>query len=348
MDESIYRNIQKGIFLDKCFFKTQPDLSNLQTTCLVLSNNMINVIHTDFLPANLTIVDFSTNYIHEDGLPSIWQDSLQQIYLQNNCILQMENEQWPRNLVTLQISQNPLTQCPNNLPASLQELYMDETNITEVKQNQLPANLKSFTARRCYLNTLPKRMPNTLVKLLVNENFLASKHLPLMWGTQLKVLDLENNKLKEFPKHLPHSLEILRLSRNKLTHIPGELPEHLNYFTIAHNRIRRIEIQHRKKAIQFVFLTNNELTMSLLDVQEKEGIRWASSIIEDDNWTTVKHINASKQIQNAWRKNKFRKIIKTWRQVHRYRDELLGAAMHPSRAGRFEDISTEWSLHWGC
>jgi Leucine-rich repeat (LRR) protein len=160
-------------------------------------------------------------------------------------------------------------------------------------------------------------------------------------------LNLERNKLRRFPKDLPDSLRVLKLNYNEITSIPENLPENLVFLGISNNKVRTVCLSKRTNLIQCVNLTDNQLIHSIRDQQTKRSIQWASSILEGDNWTTDEYQMCAKQIQKYYRRFRLKKIVRTWRNLSKIKEELLASAMHPSRAGHYENISPEWGL-WGC
>jgi hypothetical protein len=104
---------------------------------------------------------------------------------------------------------------------------------------------------------------------------------------------------------------------------------------LAKNRIRTVATPYRINRIQLVILTDNQTTETIEHTQN----HWAITIDEIDNWNHEEHHTAARTIQNAWKKMKFRTGIFTLIKTQRLREELLATAMHPSRAGLFEDIA---------
>jgi Leucine-rich repeat (LRR) protein len=339
------RELQDGIYLDRCNLSSQPDFSEIQATALSLSENSIHVLLEQFLPQGIRILDYSYNYLHDDGLPDWWPNTLEELYLTNNSISNHNDELlWPDTLKRLCLSKNPLQMMPSDLPNSLEMLSVDKTQITRV--SRLPMNLKIFSAEGACLRFLPRILPDTLEKLFLQRNFLASQ-LPRHWGTHLQILNLEKNKLRVFPKNLPDSLRILRLSYNDISKIPEELPENLTFLSISHNKVRTVALTKRKTPIQCVYISNNQLIVKLKQEQVKQKVQWASSILEEDNWATGEYGLSAKRIQKHYKLFRLKKILRTWRKVALMKEELLATAMQPSRAGHYENVSPEWNL-WGC
>jgi Leucine-rich repeat (LRR) protein len=340
------RDLQDGIYLDACDLSSQPDFSQVRAGCLTLAENSIHSVSDELLPRDVQLVDFSYNYIHDDGLPFQWPGTVEELYLTHNSICNYDDDtQWPAHLKVLCVSKNPLQKVPSALPESLEKLYVDRTHLRHIQT--LPSNLKLLSVESSYLRSLPKELPHGLEKLFAERNFLHSTLLPRHWGFCLQILDLEKNKLTEFPKNLPSTLRVLRLNDNDITHIPSDLPESLLYLTIANNKVRCVDISKRKKPIEFVYLTNNQLTQSVQTEQEQKHIQWGTSIIEVSNWTNDSYRACAKTIQTNFRNFRLKKILRTWRKLAYVKQELQASAMHPSRAGHFENVSPEWG-RWGC
>jgi Leucine-rich repeat (LRR) protein len=338
------RDLQDGLFLDKCNLTSQPDFSDVHARALDLAENSIGVLFEQFLPQGIQVVDFSYNYIYDDGLPDWWPDTLEELYLTGNSIRNQDVNLWSaRNLKVLCLSKNPLQHLPGHLPFTLERLYVDKTQIK--RTGLLPPHLKVFSAAGACLRSI--RIPRTVEKLFLQRNFLQSAQLPRDWGTQLEILNLEHNKLTHFPKGLPDSLRVLKLSYNEITSIPEDLPEKLTFLAIGHNKIRSVALTKRKTPIQCVCVMNNQLTVVLKDEQAKNNIQWASSILEEDNWNTDEYSVFARTLQKAYRNYRLKKILRTWKKQAQIREELLATSMHPSRAGQYEDVSPEWN-HWGC
>jgi len=338
------RDLPDGIYLDKCNLTSQPDFSDVHATALDLTENSIHILLEQFLPQGIQVLDYSYNYIHDDGLPDWWPNTLQELYLTNNCIKNYDDDLlWPDSLKVLCLSKNPLQIAPTELPNSLEKLFLDRTEISRI--GRLPSNLKTLSVNGASLRFLPKELPVTLEKLFLQRNFLVS--LPRNWGMNLQVLNLEHNKLRIFPKNLPDSLRVLKLSYNNIASIPEKLPENLVFLGMCNNKLRSVSLSKRTKPIQCVYLKNNQLTISIREQQVKNDLQWALSILEGDNWTTGEYILSAKVIQKQYRLFRLRKILRTWKKLAQMREELLATAMQPSRAGRYEDVSPEWN-HWGC
>jgi Leucine-rich repeat (LRR) protein len=320
-------------FLGNCGLNFQPDLTSHVLRELYLNTNRLTTICDQALPRGLEVLHVEENRIHSDGIPIVWPDTIKEIYLQKNHIQETDGIHWPQNLVILNLSCNPLMYCPSILPNSTEKLNLDYTLIRRI--DTLPTYLKELRINESKLRRLPHVLPNDLEILEAKYNTLSYNSLPSNWGTSLRYLNLTYNRLTQFPKNLPESLEHLVLSQNQITHVPSTLPSNLKTLILAKNNIRTVTTSYRIHRIQLVILTDNQLTDSI----ERTQNHWAITIDEIDNWNHEDHHTAARSIQKAWKKMKFRTGIFTLIKTQRLREELLATAMHPSRAGLFEDIA---------
>ena len=56
--------------------------------------------------------------------------------------------------------------------------------------------------------------------------------------------------------------------------------------------------------------------------------------------STVQYDSYVKKIQFVYTKYKLKKAIRTWARLVKIQEELLAAAMHPDRLGKFEQIES--------
>jgi len=320
-------------FLGNCGLNFQPDLTSHVLRELYLNTNRLTTICDQALPRGLEVLHVEENRIHSDGIPIVWPDTIKEIYLQKNHIQETDGIHWPQNLVILNLSCNPLMYCPSILPNSTEKLNLDYTLIRRI--DTLPTYLKELRINESKLRRLPHVLPNDLEILEAKYNSLSYKSLPSSWGNSLRYLNLTYNRLTQFPTNLPDSLEHLVLSQNQITLVPATLPPNLKTLILAKNNIRKVVTTYRAKLIQLVILTDNQITESI----ERTQNHWAITIDEIDNWNHEDHHGAVQVIQKAWKRMKFRTGIFTLIKTQRLREELLATAMHPSRAGLFEDIA---------
>lgn len=334
------------LYLANIRLESMPDVSAIQKKQIHLENNNISVLYSEYLPPCCETLNASTNNLHSDGLPFFWPPSLKHLSLGYNFIQDTDGIRWPEDLKTLELNNNPLRSWPEGLPETIERLQLSKTDLVDVEP--LPRNLKYFFANSSRIRQLPTALPDSLEVLFVNSNFLRSSRLPQHWGHGLKQLSLSRNHLKQFPTGLPDTLEVLILEDNDLTEVPTGLSTNLRILFLKGNKLRKVAIDNRRKPIDLVDLTDNELVESTSDYQEKNRISWATNITESRNWNEQRHQIAAIKLRRVWRSYRLRSRLRTWRKTSIVKKELQQTSMHPSRAGRFENISTDWAWGWGC
>jgi len=317
--------------LKNCNLVTQPDLSRSLATRLSFAGNSISAFFTEYLPPNLEYLDLGNNYLAEDGIPFVLPDSIQELLLDSNNICRLDGIHWPTSLRVLRLDNNCIRAPPEALPPTLEKLSVRHTNILQIQT--LPPNLKELIVNYTLLTKLPRKIH--LEVLEAHTNHLSSISLPFDWGLRLRILNLSNNRLKEFPRNLPDCLEQLHLQYNQIESVP-DLPMNLQILSIGHNKIKSISIKKRHIPLTYVQLTDNELTFSVIEFQmiHRECI-WARSVDESHNWIGFKFSLASDIIKRAWGQYRIKKTLRTWLKTARVKEELMATAMHPSRYGNF-------------
>ena len=322
--------------LKNCNLQTQPDLSRSQASRLSFAGNSISAFFAEYLPPNLQHLDLGNNYLAEDGIPFVLPDSIEELLLDSNNISRLDGIHWPTSLRTLILDNNCIRTLPGGLPPILEKLSARHTNIQQIQT--LPPNLKQLLVNFTLLTKLPRRIHLEILE--AHTNHLSSMSLPTDWGLRLRILNLSNNRLKEFPRSLPESLEQLHLQYNLIELVPT-LPSALQVLLIGHNKVKNIVLTKRKTPLAYLQVTNNQLTFSLVELQlMNDDFTWVKTVDEADNWCGLNFITASELIKRAWRRYRLRKTLRTWLKTARVKEELIATAMHPSRYGHFEEVTS--------
>ena len=322
--------------LKNCNLQTQPDLSRSQASRLSFAGNSISAFFVEYLPPNLQHLDLGNNYLAEDGIPFVLPDSIEELLLDSNNISRLDGIHWPTSLRTLILDNNCIRTLPGGLPPILEKLSARHTNIQQIQT--LPPNLKQLLVNFTLLTKLPRRIHLEILE--AHTNHLSSMSLPTDWGLRLRILNLSNNRLKEFPRSLPESLEQLHLQYNLIELVPT-LPSALQVLLIGHNKVKNIVLTKRKTPLAYLQVTNNQLTFSLVELQlMNDDFTWVKTVDEADNWCGLNFITASELIKRAWRRYRLRKTLRTWLKTARVKEELIATAMHPSRYGHFEEVTS--------
>ncbi|KAK1906244.1 Asporin [Dissostichus eleginoides] len=207
----------------------QLDLLNeyVSMEFLVLSNNRLKdeTIEGAFegIPALKRL------YLNKNLLISVPADlpvSLEELRLDNNHLSVMSEAAWAR-LRTLNLDHNQLTSVPLGLPLSIKQLYLKGNLIEQFRGG-------AFNGR------------SELMVLDLSSNRLKNKGLlkdSLLNATHLESLNLEGNRLKQVPQHLPSSLKTLNLEGNLISSIKkmvfGTL-KNLEHLGLARNKIFKV------------------------------------------------------------------------------------------------------------
>jgi len=322
--------------LKNCNLQTQPDLSRSQASRLSFAGNSISAFFAEYLPPNLQHLDLGNNYLAEDGIPFVLPDSIEELLLDSNNISRLDGIHWPTSLRTLILDNNCIRTLPGGLPPTLEKLSARHTNIQQIQT--LPPNLKQLVVNFTLLTKLPRRIHLEILE--AHTNHLSSMSLPTDWGLRLRILNLSNNRLKEFPRNLPESLEQLHLQYNLIELVPT-LPSALQVLLIGHNKVKNIVLTKRKTPLAYLQVTNNQLTFSLVEHQlMSNDFTWVKTVDEADNWCGLNFITASELIKRAWRRYRLKKTLRTWLKTARVKEELIATAMHPSRYGHFEEVTS--------
>ena len=313
--------------------REQPDLSLHHSESVFLDRNHIHVIYSDLLPPLVKSLKLSMNSIYSDGLPVVWPNSLERIVLEDNRISDTHIvRSWPSELRELLLDSNPLERMPPRLPEGVETLSMSYCILRQLPT--LPSGLKTL---RAFYNRLKSIdiFPSRLEYCNLAHNVLTSKIFSSPLPSSLTYLNLDSNSISWLPKNLPDSLETLIVSNNKLVELPSVLPRNLCMLVLCNNRIRTFSVNlHLGQQIKSVFIRNNCLVENMA---LRHGIE---KIYQADNWNEDNHSLTARMIQNAFRRYKLKKGIRTWRRVNGFYKEMITVAMHPDFVNRWSTVET--------
>uniref|UniRef100_A0A3B4TA57 Wu:fc23c09 n=1 Tax=Seriola dumerili TaxID=41447 RepID=A0A3B4TA57_SERDU len=186
-------------------------------------------------------------YLDRNLLKSVPTDlpvSLEELRLDNNQLGVMSEAAWARcpGLLVLSLSNNSLGNGSESLPnavlsplCNLRTLNLDHNQLTSVPQG-LPLSIKELYLKGNLIGQFRGGAFNGVSELLVldlSANRLTNKGLlreSLLNATHLESLNLEGNRLKQVPRHLPRSLKTLNLEGN------------LIFLTLS--RLIRVQLEH--------------------------------------------------------------------------------------------------------
>jgi len=239
---------------------------------------------------------------------------------------------WPAALRILDLS---TTNLYGDLPAltnTIEILKIGSTYITGL--SSLPTSLKELHASVTSISKLPRLLPEGLRILDVSKGALKNGGLPSRWPAALEEIKLQNNFLTDFPKNFPPALRILNLSHNRIQNFCREenFPPALQILGMARNRIQRLP----------GWIVERRLTLTISDNCLTVKPEFPGCVEHYRQWYDLHHHRMAERVQRAWRRLRGRRILRIWRRSAALKEPLLATAMHPSRAGRFEDISEEW------
>ncbi|GLD48393.1 nuclear receptor corepressor 2 [Lates japonicus] len=240
----------------------QLDLLNeyVSMEFLVLSNNLLTdgAIEGAFegVPALKRL------YLDRNLLESVPTDlpfSLEELRLDNNQLGVMSQAAWARcpGLLVLSLSNNSLGNGSESLPnAVLSPLYnlrtlnLDYNQLTSVPLG-LPLSIKELYLKGNLIEQFRGGAFNGISELVVldlSANRLTNKGLlreSLLNATHLESLNLEGNRLKQVPRHLPRSLKTLNLEGNLISSIKKaafSTLKNLEHLGLARNKIFKVAI----------------------------------------------------------------------------------------------------------
>lgn len=227
---------------------------------LVLSNNQLTdgAIEGAFegVPALKRL------YLDRNLLQSVPTDlpvSLEELRLDNNHLGVMSEAAWARcpGLLVLSLSNNTLGNGSLSLPnavlsplCNLRTLNLDHNQLTSVPQ-RLPLSIKELYLKGNLIEQFRGGVFDGVSDLMVldlSANRLTNKGLlreSLVNATHLESLNLEGNRLKQVPQHLPRSLKTLNLEGNLISCIKKSAfsaLKNLEHLGLARNKISKVAI----------------------------------------------------------------------------------------------------------
>ncbi|XP_034529667.1 extracellular matrix protein 2 [Notolabrus celidotus] len=225
---------------------------------LVLSNNRLTdgSIEGAFegIPA-LKRLYLDRNFL--ESVPNDLPVSLEELRLDNNHVSVMSEAVWARcpGLLVLSLSNNSLGNGSESLPdkvlsplSNLRTLNLDHNQLKSVPLG-LPCSIKELYFKGNLIEHFRGGAFNgrsELVLLDLSANRLTNKGLSrdsLVNATLLESLNLEGNRLKQVPKHLPRSLKTLNLEGNLITSVKKAVfstLKNLEHLGLARNKIFKV------------------------------------------------------------------------------------------------------------
>ncbi|XP_020782349.2 extracellular matrix protein 2 [Boleophthalmus pectinirostris] len=192
-------------------------------------------------------------------VPNDLPTSLEELRLDNNKVEGMSETAWTHcpGLLILSMSNNSLGNDAQSLPKAvlsslckLRTLNLDHNQLTLVPLG-LPLSIKELYLKGNHIEEFHSGAFNgksELVVLDLSKNRLTNKGLrkdSLVNATHLESLNLEGNRLKQIPQHLPLSLKTLSLESNLITSIKkmafGAL-KNLEHLGLARNKIFKVAV----------------------------------------------------------------------------------------------------------
>lgn len=190
------------------------------------------------------------------SVPTDLPASLEELRLDNNQLSVMSEGAWARcpGLLVLSLSNNSLNgseSLPNGVFSPLghlRTLKLDHNQLTSVPLG-LPLSIKELYLKGNLIEHFTGGAFDGTSELLVldlSANRLTNKGLPrdaLLKATHLESLNLEGNRLKQVPRHLPLSLKTLNLEGNLISSIKKEAfstLKNLEHLGLARNKISKV------------------------------------------------------------------------------------------------------------
>ncbi|XP_017266998.2 uncharacterized protein LOC108233214 [Kryptolebias marmoratus] len=249
---------------------------------ILLMNNHITSIQLDLLSEyeSMEFLTLSNNWLTDgaiegafEGVPALKRlyldrnllqsvpvdlpHSLEELRLDNNRLRLMSEAAWTRcpGLLVLSLSNNSLGNRSESLPdgalsplCKLRTLNLDYNLLASVPLG-LPPSIKELYLRGNHIRQFCRGVFNGLSELVVldlSSNRLTNRGLfedSLLNAKHLESLNLEGNKLRQVPQHLPTSLKTLNLEGNLIFSIKKatfSTLKNLEHLGLARNKIFKV------------------------------------------------------------------------------------------------------------
>jgi Leucine-rich repeat (LRR) protein len=310
------------------------DVSTKPFEILVLNKNYLRYLPFDMMPPTLKHLSADTNDILTLLIDTPMPE-LKSISLQKNKITVVEIDFDLPALQSLYLHKNYIRDI--SFLRSLPNLIHLDISFNEVDTLQyLPSSLVSLKANFCKIRMIQSRLPPGLIEMSLVGNRLKNGSLPLCWGNSLRLLDLSNNQLKEFPKRLPDTLERLILCMNEITSLPKELPSSLKVLNLNKNKLHELPVNMNVR-LTLLFASENHLTQEF-----DENPLYAKHFFGDGNWNQSIHHKSQISMKKCWKRYLLQKRLRHLGRSRRIYEELLMVALHPDRVLQTDTFSPEW------
>ncbi|KAM9823954.1 podocan-like protein 1 [Neosynchiropus ocellatus] len=191
------------------------------------------------------------------SVPADLPASLEELRLEGNQLRVMSEAAWTRcpGLLVLSLNNNSLGSGSGSLPKGvlrpltrLRALNLDHNQLSSVPLG-LPLSIKELYLRGNLIREFRRAVfggVSPLVLLDLSSNRLTNKGLPreaLFNTTHLESLNLEGNRLKQVPPHLPQSLKTLNLEGNLIWSVNRKSFRHLKnleHLSLSRNKIVKV------------------------------------------------------------------------------------------------------------
>ena len=209
-------------------------------------NSLSSIFPGTFCDTRLEVLDISNNALQKIPDLCCLNDTLALLLLATNSISRVQGVHCLTSLHYLDLSHNLITDpFAEPLPPNLQRLLLDDNPITNWSTLHIfPEVLESISLCSCN----------------IIDDIAQNWTLP----TNLKSLNLTNNKLSEFPAvdSVASNLTILKLEQNKLTSTPIELFTSMHNLETCHlqyNKLRVFPVPTQPLAIRIFKLYGNDI-----------------------------------------------------------------------------------------